>query len=67
MKEAVCPTDQLALAVFKGQQTEDFAELLEKNDIYVVSVPGNCTDHLQPMELSVNNGTSRVTIVLVET
>ena len=40
--------------VFKGQRTEDIAKLLDENNIYVVSVPSNCTDRLQPMDLSVN-------------
>lgn len=56
-KELKVSSDQPALAifdVFKGQQTEDIAELLEENNIYVVSVPANCTDRLQPMDLSVN-------------
>ena len=50
-------SDQPALAifdVFKGQQTEDVTKLLEENNIHVVSVPANCTDRLQPMDLSVN-------------
>ena len=29
-------------------------ELLEDNHIYVVMVPANCTDRLQPMDISVN-------------
>ena len=56
-KELKLSSDQLALAifdVFKGQQTKDVTKLLEENNIHVVSVPANCTDHLQPMDLSVN-------------
>ena len=56
-KELKVSSDQPALAiydVFKGQQTEDIVKLLEQNNIYVVSVPANCTDRLQPMDLSVN-------------
>ena len=56
-KELKVSSDQPALAiydVFKGQQTEYIAKLLEQNNIYVVSVPANCTDCLQPMDLSVN-------------
>ena len=56
-KELKVSSDQPALAiydVFKGQQTEDIVKLLEQNNIYVVSVPANCTDHLQPMDLTVN-------------
>ena len=56
-KELKVSSDQPALAiydVFKGQQTEDIAKLLEQNNLHVVSVPANCTDRLQPMDLSVN-------------
>ena len=54
-KELKVSADQPALAIFdvyKGQQTEDM-KLLEEN-IHAVSVPANCTDRLQPMDLSVN-------------
>lgn len=40
--------------MFKGQITEDIAKLLEDNNILSVVVPANCTDRLQPMDLSVN-------------
>ena len=40
--------------VFRGQQSDQVLSLLEDNNIYVVNVPPNCTDHLQPMDLSVN-------------
>ena len=56
-KELKLSSDQPALAifdVFKGQQMEDVTKLLEENNIHVVSVPANCTDRLQPMDLSVN-------------
>ena len=46
-----------ALAIydeFKGHLTPDVFSLLEKNHIFVVKVPPNCTDRLQPMDLSVN-------------
>ena len=39
---------------FKGQTTTATYELLAKNNIYAVSIPANCTDKLQPMDLSVN-------------
>ena len=39
---------------FKGQLTPAVFTLLEENDILVVKVPPNCTDRLQPMDLSVN-------------
>ena len=56
-KEMKVSANQPALAifdVFKGQQTEDMAKLLEENNINVLSVPANYTDCLQPMDLSVN-------------
>ena len=40
--------------VFKGQTTPSIFQLLEENHIYVVSIPANCTNCLQPMDLSVN-------------
>ena len=56
-KELKLSSDQPVLAifdVFKGQQMESVLKLLEENNILVVSVPANCTDRLQPMDLSVN-------------
>ena len=40
--------------VFRGQTVPEVLELLEENHIYVVFVPSNCTDKLQPLDLSVN-------------
>ena len=40
--------------VFKGQTTDAVFQLLDANHIYVVSIPPNCTDKLQPMDLSIN-------------
>ena len=40
--------------VFKGQTTKRIYQLLEANNMYMISVPTNCTDKLQPMDLSVN-------------
>ena len=40
--------------VFRGQQTPALRELLEKNNIDHINVPANCTDKLQPLDLSVN-------------
>ena len=56
-KELGLPTTFPALVLFdafKGQTTELIYELLESNAIYIVSIPANCTDKLQPMDLSVN-------------
>ena len=40
--------------VFKGQTTDTIYEMLEKNRILIVKIPVNCTDRLQPMDVSVN-------------
>ena len=49
--------DHPALVIFDhftGQGTESISTVLEKNNINVVIVPANCTDRLQPMDISVN-------------
>ena len=41
--------------MFKGQCTNDVLKLLEENNIQFVIVPtSNCTDRLQPLDLTVN-------------
>ena len=39
---------------FKGQNTPEFLEQLERNNISCVEIPHNCTDKLQPLDISVN-------------
>ena len=39
---------------FKGQVTEAFLEKLEQHNLHHVIVPANCTDRLQPLDVSVN-------------
>ena len=39
---------------FKGQYQPSIFKVLEDNDIFYVLVPANCTDRLQPLDLSVN-------------
>ena len=56
-KELKLSADHPALAifnVFKGQCTERVFRMLEDNNILYVIVPSNCTDILQPLDLSVN-------------
>ena len=46
-----------ALAIFdefNGQTTDAVLSLLKKNHIYYVIVSPNCTDRLQPLDISVN-------------
>ena len=52
-----CNKEQAALAIFdhfKGQLTDKVMQLLEKHNIQSVLVPPNCTDKLQPLDLTVN-------------
>ena len=39
---------------FKAQTTDRVLKLLEDNHIYSIMVSPNCTDRLQPMDISVN-------------
>ena len=39
---------------FTGQNTEQVLKLLESNCIHFVQVPANCTDRLQPLNISLN-------------
>ena len=50
-------TTSAALVVFdrfKGQCTPRILSLLSNNNIHVAVVPGNCTDRLQPLDISIN-------------
>ena len=39
---------------FNGQCTEELLKLIDDNNINTVIIPANCTDRLQPLDLSVN-------------
>ena len=39
---------------FKGQVTEAFLKKLEQHNLHHFIVPANCTDQLQPLDVSVN-------------
>lgn len=39
---------------FNGQTTDTIFDLLIRNSVYYVIVPPNCTDKLQPLDVSVN-------------
>ena len=56
-KELKLPSEYPALPIFDkftGQGTQGLLQLLQDNDIRVVMVPANCTDRLQPLDVSVN-------------
>ena len=39
---------------FRGQTTEDVKAMLLKNNIISLQIPANCTDKLQPLDVSLN-------------
>lgn len=50
-------TTQPALVLFdtfRGQCTQRILSKLEENSVRIVIIPANCTDRLQPLDLSVN-------------
>ena len=50
-------SNQPALVIFdrfKGQCTENILAILEKSNVHIAVVPPNCTDRLQPLDVSVN-------------
>lgn len=56
-KEMNLPANQNSLCIFdnfKAQVTAEVLELLKSNYVETVFVPANCTDQLQPLDLSVN-------------
>ena len=44
----------MILDEFKGQTTNRVLNLLQRHHLFYVIVPANCTDHLQPLDVSVN-------------
>ena len=56
-KELVLGEEHMALVIFdtfKGHTGNEMESLMLKNNIVSVIVPSNCTDALQPLDLSVN-------------
>ena len=56
-KKLSLPTDHPALVIFdrfKGQCSSNILSLLDSHHINLVIVPSNCTDRLQPLDVSVN-------------
>ena len=56
-KQLKLDKDSPALAIFdcfKGQTTQLISDRLKSHNIRVVKVPANCTDKLQPMDVSIN-------------
>ena len=54
------PHDYPALVIFEhfsGQVTDAILQLLEENHLRHVMIPANCTDRLQPLDVSVNKAT----------
>lgn len=55
-KLGLSPTHRALLIFdnFKGQCTEVLLKLLDAKNINVILIPANCTDRLQPLDLSIN-------------
>lgn len=56
-KELGLPNNYPSLVIFdnfKAQCTDDLLALLTENNIHYMFIPANCTDRLQPLDLSVN-------------
>ena len=56
-KELKLSENHPALAIydsFNGQTTPAILSLLQSHNIIVIQVPANCTDKLQPLDISVN-------------
>lgn len=57
VREKLSIPDQVALVIFhvlKGHMCDSMHTLLERNKIFQVHVPNNCTDLFQPLDLRVN-------------
>lgn len=56
-EDLMLPVDYPALIIFdnfKGQCTTELLTTLDSNNINVLLIPANCTDRLQPLDISVN-------------
>ena len=59
-KELNLSNDHPALLIFdnfKAQTTPNILKFLDSHNLDIVSLPANCTDRLQPHDLSVNKPT----------
>ena len=45
---------------FKGQCTNSLLQTLTENNIHYVFIPPNCTDRLQPLDISVNKSAKKL-------
>jgi len=50
----------MILDKFKGQKTSQVLNLLQSHTLFYVSVSPNCTDHLQPLDVSVNRAAKQL-------
>lgn len=56
-KELMLAVDHPAVVIFdnfKAQCTSELLKILDDNSINVILIPANCTDRLQPLDISVN-------------
>ena len=60
LKLAPNHTSLLLFDNFKAQCTEQLLTYIDSHNVYVALIPSNCTDKLQPLDLSVNKSAKDV-------